>query len=164
MTLDELLGNLDACAQALNWAKGKTLAEAWATCQRGDWMLWLAGKMADATGWPTRKQVSLAACDCASLALPYAGENREVAEKAIEMTRAWTRGEASLDEVRAAANAANAANAAYAATAAVATNATYATYATNAAYDARGKCKKMLAQCADIARRMLTVPVIEEAA
>ena len=32
---------LDACSEAMVWAEGKTLQEAWNTCQRGDWMLWM---------------------------------------------------------------------------------------------------------------------------
>ena len=52
--------------------------DAWATCERGDWLLWLTGTMADKDGWPTRQQVVLAACDCAELAFQFipAGETR----------------------------------------------------------------------------------------
>jgi hypothetical protein len=82
-------------------------------------MLWLAGKMADKPGWWTRKQVVLAACDCAETALKYvkAGEDRP--QKAIETARQWAKGEATLQQVRAAAAAAYAASA-YAASAAAA--------------------------------------------
>lgn len=38
------LTQLDACNEACIWAKGKDLETVWATCQRGDWMLWLARK------------------------------------------------------------------------------------------------------------------------
>ena len=33
-----LLKQLDACADARLWAKGKDLAEVWNTCERGDWL------------------------------------------------------------------------------------------------------------------------------
>jgi hypothetical protein len=45
MTAEELhalLVRLGACPEAIRWARGKTLATAWRTCPRGDWMEWLA--------------------------------------------------------------------------------------------------------------------------
>ncbi len=66
---ENLLHELGACSSAVEWAHGKTLHIVWNTCTRGDWLLWLAGKMADKKGWPTRKQLVLAACACAEQAL-----------------------------------------------------------------------------------------------
>ena len=96
-----LLIELNACSEAQEWASGKSLAVVWKTCKRGDWLLWLCGKMADKPDWPTRKEVVLAACDCAELSLKHvsSGENRP--RKCIEITRAWASGNATLDEVRA---------------------------------------------------------------
>ena len=135
-----LLIDLRACSSAIQWAKRKSLSKAWQSCKRGDWLLWLAGKMADKPGWPTRKQMVLGACACAETALKYVKPGEDRPRLAIETTRAWVRGEASIDDVRIAASAAYAAHfAAYAAaysaySAAYAADAAYAAYA--AAYAA----------------------------
>ena len=104
--LAKLLCDLGACSEAVAFAKGETLHTAWTTCERGDWMLWLCGKMADKKGWPTRKQVVLAACACAETALKHveAGEDRP--RIAIETARKWARGKATLQQVKEAAKAA----------------------------------------------------------
>ena len=103
--LKRLLTKLGACSEAVEWANGKELAEAWATCQRVDWMLWLVGKMEDRKGWPTRKQAVLLACLFAEDVLPmfekkYPDDNRP--RRAIEIARLWCAGKATLDEIRAA--------------------------------------------------------------
>ena len=104
--LNQLLVKLSACGEAVHWAESKSLKQVWKTCQRADWMLWICGYMAGKKGWPTRKQVVLAACDCAETALKFVpkGENRPA--KAIEVARAWARGRATLTQVRAASAAA----------------------------------------------------------
>ena len=128
-----LLVELDACSEAQEWASGKSLAVVWKTCKRGDWLLWLCGKMADKPNWPTRKEVVLATCDCAKLALKYVPKGEERPRKCIETTRAWASGNATLDEVRAVRRSAAAHAPPYAAPPALA--AAYAAYAA-AAYDA----------------------------
>lgn len=99
--LATLLARLHACRAAQEWAAGKTPEQAWNECPRGDWMLWLAG-MLDID----RKVLVRATCACARLALPHvpAGETRPL--KALETAEAWTRGEATLEDVRAAEEAA----------------------------------------------------------
>ena len=125
-----ILTDLSACSEAVVFAmKHPNLETAWAECERGDWMLWFAAKRG-----LDRKKVVLIACECARLALTYT-KNRRVL-KCIETTEAWTRGEASIDDVRKARAAADAAAAAYA----------------YAAADAR---KKVLKQCAEIVRKHL---------
>ena len=125
-----LLVELNACSEAQEWAGGKSLAVVWKTCKRGDWLLWLCGKMADKPNWPTRKEVVLAACDCAKLALKYVPKGEERPRKCLETIRAWAAGNATIHEVRTARAAAYAyAYAAYAADAAYA-----AAYAADAAY------------------------------
>jgi hypothetical protein len=138
-------------------------------------MLWLASKMIGMEGWPTRQEVVLAACAVAETALKHvpAGEDRP--KNAIDTTRAWCRGEATIEQVKvavyasadaaadyASAAAAAAAYAAYAAYASAATAATaaYAAYASASAayaayaYDARNSS---LAESANIVRKMLKV-------
>ncbi len=140
---------IGACEEAVDWAKTQpSFKEAWATCERGDWMLWLAGKQSGKDGWSTHQQVVLAACDCAELSLKYVpkGENRP--RLAIETARKWANGQATIGEVRqargAAAYAAVAVAAAVAAAVYAAADATVAAvaaadaaaYAAVAAYDA----------------------------
>jgi hypothetical protein len=101
--LDRLLQALGACAEARGWARGKTLSAAWTECPRAEWMLWLAGRMADEPGWPTRQQVVLAAAACAETALPFAGHLRPVCEETLAVARGWAHGEATAEELRTAA-------------------------------------------------------------
>lgn len=138
-----------ACKEATDWLENegfKTLDEAWLVCERGDWMLWLAGKLSGEPGSEKRRKLVLAACECARLALPLitVGETRPL--KAIEMAEAWARGDEgiTLPMVRDAANAAN-----YAAA-----NAANAAYAANyaAAYAAANAANAALKRCADIVR------------
>ena len=138
-----LLQTLKACKDARQWAADKTLHEVWTTCERGDWLLWLAGRMEGHPGWHTRQQIVLAACACAETALPYVPVYENRPRLAMETARAWTRGEATLEQVGAAADAAGAAaDAAYAAAGAAyaaagaayaAARAAYAAYAAGAA-------------------------------
>jgi hypothetical protein len=130
-TLADRIAHLHPCSDAAKWlAEQKTPAPAWKDCQRGDWMMWILGKLSGEPGSDARKKLVLCACECARLALPHvkAGELRPL--KAIETAEAWARGEASLDDVREARKAAYAA-AAYAAYAAYAADA--AAYAADAA-------------------------------
>jgi hypothetical protein len=143
-----LLKRLGACEDAVKFLKQhESLAEAWAGCERGDWMLWLIGKLSGESGSDERKRLVLAACECARLALPFVqkGETRPLT--AIETAEKWARGEEgiTLEQVRAAADAAYAAHAAAyaayaaadAAAAATAADAAYAAYAAaDAAYAA----------------------------
>jgi hypothetical protein len=174
-TFAALLTELNACSKATAWAKGKSLAVVWKTCKRGDWLLWLCGKMADKPNWPTHKEVVLAACDCAELALKHVPEGEDRPRKCIETTRAWAAGIATLDEVRTARRAAYAADAADAADAAAyaayaaayaAYAAAYAAYAADAAraaayaaYAAATRARtKTLAKCTVLVRKRLKCP------
>ncbi|KKM93812.1 hypothetical protein LCGC14_1204770, partial [marine sediment metagenome] len=84
--------------------------------------LWAAEKVS-----VDRQLLVAAACDCAELALPYVPSDEDRPRIAIETARKWIRGEATLEEVRAAAYAASA-------SAASASSAAYAAYAASAAY------------------------------
>ena len=171
---EELLNELGACSSVVEWAHGKTLHVVWKTCQRGDWLLWLAGKMADKKGWHTRKQIVLAACACAATALKYVPKGEERPKKAIQTARAWAKGKATIEEVWAATHAAHAdahaahaaaaaayaayaaAHAAHAAAAAAADDAAAAADAADAA--AAAARTTTLAECADIVRKYLKEP------
>ncbi len=125
---------LDPCEDALEWAETQpSLDAAWATCPRGDWMLWYAARI----GVP-RQRLVWVACQCARLALPFAAAS-DTPRQTIETAEAWTRGEASLADVRAAA-AAGSAVASYAAVAAAA-------------------AARLEAQCADMVRQEWPTPM-----
>ena len=102
-TCRSLLDSLGACDQAIECYGNMPLTEAWAICDRGDWMLWLAAQMVGKDGWPTKKDIVLATCDCAELALPSFEKkhpNDDRPRKAIETVRAWVRYEATIEQVR----------------------------------------------------------------
>jgi hypothetical protein len=140
MTYQELLKKLGACAEANREAGDRDMETVLRTCKRADWLLWLYGRMADKPGWPTRKQVVLAACGCTATTLRrIEAKDRPLVRKALRTVRKWTRGKATLAAVAAYAYTAPAAAAA--AAAAAADDATYAadaaaTYAADAAADA----------------------------
>jgi hypothetical protein len=169
---DKLI-RLGACEDARVWAEGKSLAEAWNTCERGDWMLWLAAHLCN------REIVVSAACDCAELALKHVPKNEDRPRKAIETARAWVRGEATIAQLKKAAAAshtcyaeyASAGAAAYAAYAAYAAAlAAYSVYSPHAAGAASSSCAyayayasavydshymSKCAECAELVRRRI---------
>ena len=106
MTRPELatvLRTLGACRESLAWAAdyGAGWERALAECPDRRWMTWLAGALM-CRGHMRREVIVLCACACARTALRYvpAGEERPLA--AIETAERWCRGDATLDEVRAA--------------------------------------------------------------
>src|SRR5690606_26088780 len=107
------LADLHACEDAIAWAATQPTPEAaWRTCDRGDWMLFAAGK-SGAYGEPwseQRKPLVLAACACARLALPHTKDERVLA--CIEAAERWCRDQATVSEVCLARHAAAAAHAA----------------------------------------------------
>jgi hypothetical protein len=156
-----MMRDLNACAPAREWVGNRTVAQAWAECSRGDWLIWWAER----TG-VDRRLVVRAACACARLALPYVPEGEDRPRLAIETAEAWARGEATLDYVRAARHALDdddllADDATYAAYAAAhateecnyardaASFASVAAAKDGAAYNAT------LAQCADLVREII---------
>jgi len=98
-TLKKLLRELHACEAAVEWVGKRDLSAAWLECDRADWMLWLCATMIGKPGWPSGQQLVLAACDCADRALRYVsgGENRPA--EALQIVRAWARGEASIEDL-----------------------------------------------------------------
>ena len=118
-TVADLIADLNPCDDALVWASkypATATAKAWVECERGDYLLWLIGKIDG--GEPEsdeRKKLVRCACECARLALPYTKDSRVL--RCIENTEHWTNGEATIEEAR---NARAYAAAAYAASAAAA--------------------------------------------
>ena len=106
-TMKQRLISLGACREAIDWIGDRTLAQAWAECERGDWLLWYA-----AQSGVDILQVVRAACECARPALVHvpAGEDRPLL--AIETALRWCDGQAAADECDAAGSAARAASSA----------------------------------------------------
>ena len=129
-TTKAILTELGACHEAVKWAGRKTHKKAWETCKRGEWLLWIAGRLD-----VDRKLLVMAACGCARTALKYIPDGEDRPRIAIETAEAWTRGEATIDQVRSAANAAASYAASHAADAA-SYAADAATYVAQAAADA----------------------------
>jgi hypothetical protein len=53
-----------ACTEGLAWIKGKSLEEFWATCERGDWMIWwmeAVGYKWRAVAWVECERIAAAA-------------------------------------------------------------------------------------------------------
>ena len=139
------LKRMGACAAALEWCEHyESLDKAWAVCPRGNWMLWLLGKLSGNPESASRKKLVLVTCQCARLSLPYVkvGELRPL--RAIEIAEAWARGDdgITLEDVR------NASHAVCAASAASDADAFAATYADTYADTYAGA----LAKFADIVR------------
>ena len=108
-TLSQLLTRLEACDEAKAWAKGKTRQNAWAKCQRGDWMIWLLTQNKTVQN---ERLLRLLACDIAEtvLHLVPAGEDRP--RIAIETARRFADGQATAQKLAAAVDAAWSAKAA----------------------------------------------------
>ena len=140
MTLSEQLKSMHACSEAVEWVGRKKIKTAWRDCPHGDWMLWLAARLDI-----DRKLIVLAACDCAETALQYVPEGEDRPAKAIQTSRNWCEGTATIEEIRDAAHAAHAA-----------ADAAYAAYAADAG-------KKAHQTCADLVRKRITVEIIAEA-
>lgn len=142
--VDEMLVPLDACREAVTWARGyEDFASAWAACSRGDWLLWYAGRCVRQHGGDLHWRVVRAALACAREAWPMVREqDRAVVQACYDATQAWIDGTGDLATLRAAA-----ADAVYAAADAAA--AVYAVYA--AAYAAYACLAYAVASAADAA-------------
>jgi len=130
MNHKHILESLTACEEAIRWYNDKDSKEAWASCERGEWLLWIAAELS-----VDRKLIVLAACDCAEQSL-YLIPEEERPKMAIETARAWTRGEVSLGELETAYVAANAVANAAAAVANAAAAAAYSAASAASADDA----------------------------
>jgi hypothetical protein len=132
---------MGACPEAIRWAEQyPTLPAAWEACERGDWMLWLAGRDA-ALAQGNDRHVRLCWAICViwwELAYPWWYEYGEATgdhrpEDAIEALERFCRDPSDAAEAAWAAKAAGAAKAAWAAEAAEAAEAAWAAEAADAA-------------------------------
>jgi hypothetical protein len=154
MTFKELLIELNACKLAREWAGDMPIEEVVATCDRGDWLLWLAQEV-DADF----QLFTLAKGHCANMVRHLMKDDRSI--NAVDVAIAFGEGKATREELDAAAYAAAAyAAAAYAATAAATAAYAAATAATVvAAADAAGANHQ---QTADICRQYIGESLIQK--
>lgn len=154
MKVSEKLRAMGACAgegDAVPWAEAqeaqgvKTLAELWAVCPRGDWMLWLAARLS-----PDAREMEAVAWACAHLAESYAAAADDAAY------------DAAADAYAADAAASRSAFFASCAAFAAADDAAAAAAAVTAAYDAAAAARADYAaarkDCADMVRLLVTRP------
>lgn len=115
MSVREQLTALDACRDAIKWASAfPTLQAAWDACERGDWMLWLVGRLDTSEPYSDERK-PLARC-CLEVALQAWEQMPKAGRDCIELHERWCAGEAlATDDLRAAGAAAYAAGAAGAA-------------------------------------------------
>ena len=163
--LRKRIEHLNPCSGALKWLDTHTTTKtAWAACERGDWMLWLLGRLSGKPGSNARRKLVLCVCECARLAMKHVKKGEKRPLKAIETAEAWARREGGvlLSDVQksAASAAANAATASSYTYAAVYAAASYAYAAASAAADASAAYAayaaarlKTLKHCADIVRK-----------
>ena len=84
-TIADRISHLSPCTEAVTWLGDQTdVADAWNSCPRGDWLLWLAGRVG-----VERTVLVKSAAGCARLVLHLvpAGEDRP--RLAIAAAEAW---------------------------------------------------------------------------
>ena len=164
----EKIESLGAFREGLQWLEGKD--DNWYNeCERGDWLACLVAKLFD------RKAVCLALCEIVETVLHLVPEVEERPRIAIETTRKWCIGDATLDEVKDAvydAYAAASDNSSYALIAAYAasetaytSDAVAATHVSDAAHFsacATGSTQSLLLKYADIIRSHFPWVVVRE--
>jgi hypothetical protein len=171
MNLSEKISHFYPCTSAKIFLEKFQEGEeqkTWNKCERGDWMLWLLGKLAGPPNSESRKRLVKAALACARLAPAIENpKSEQTRQTCLKTTNDYLDGTASLEDVKAAANAAYAA--AYAAyAAAYAAYAVYAVaYAANAAiyaaaaYSTERRRQEVLRLLADEVRKVyVEVPKI----
>jgi len=154
--MKELLMKLNACPKAMEWVGNKSWEECYATCHRGDWLLWLFKR----TNPDDLQLLTLAKGHCANTVRHLMKDERSL--KAVDAAIAFGEGKISRDELDASASAADDAyaDAIYAAAAADAAYAAYVAFDADAAAADFAAAKKENQQLtADICRKYLPIEV-----
>jgi len=163
--MKELLMKLNACPKAMEWVGNKSWEECYATCHRGDWLLWLFKR----TNPDDLRLLTLSKGHCANTVRHLMKDERSL--KAVDAAIAFGEGKISREELNTSAAAAYAAfaYAAFAAAAAadayvaIAAAAAYAAFAAAAAAaaaaDAADAKKENQQLTADICRKYLPIEV-----
>lgn len=92
-----VLKSLDAGNEAVIWAETRHLSgrALWDKCPRGSWLLRIASQIG-----VDGRLVVLAACACARESLKYVNPAESRPQLAIDAAERWTRGSATIEEVR----------------------------------------------------------------
>jgi hypothetical protein len=93
----------DACDEGVGWAAGLTPEQAWATCQKSDWMLWGLKRI----GYADDRTLRLFACWCVRQVWDRLTDPRSRA--AVETAERYARGDATEEELAAACRSASSA-------------------------------------------------------
>ena len=109
MKLSSYLEKIEACKEAVDWSRQydsldpyEALKKGWNECDNGGWMLWFAGKI-----WNEyTREMRLAACDIAESVVHLPGKHEKVCRETIAIARRYANGEATDEELRAAADSA----------------------------------------------------------
>jgi hypothetical protein len=96
------LKDLDACKHAIKWVGDQTAQEAWETCERSDWMLWLL----DQIEYGNEKTLRLMACEFVRSICHLLKDKRS--KQAVIIAEKYAHGKATDKELQAAWNAAEA--------------------------------------------------------
>ena len=146
MSLRKKLLKINACGEGMEWLADQTAEDAWATCQRGDWMLWAGSRCG-----VDLQTITITKVKCARLVQHLMQDQRSL--DALDVAEQFALGNATREQLAAAAaDAANAAAyAAYAASAAADADAADAAYAASAAYAANAANAAADADAADAA-------------
>ena len=94
MNHTKLLAKLGACQDAIDWYAEKDSQEAWESCERGDWLLWIAAHLG-----VDKTLLILAARDFASTAIATAPTG-SLLHEALHTVGRWACGQANMDAVR----------------------------------------------------------------
>jgi hypothetical protein len=98
MKLEEKLVQLSVSNKIINWMiSNETFNEAWAKCDKGDWMLFIAARASNAE--ENHKRIVTAACRCARMVLQYIPDNDRRPLIAVETIEKWLKDEATTFEV-----------------------------------------------------------------
>ena len=172
-TFHELLTELDACEEAIHWARDMTIEQIVEQCPRGDWLLWLASKVKI-----DHRKLTLAKGHCANTVRHLMKDERSL--NAVDTAIAYGEGKVAYEELAAASADAAAAYAAYADAdayaGAAAADAAYAAaypsayadaYAGAAAADAAAYCanhakNQNRKETADICRKYIGQDIIDK--
>lgn len=93
------LASWGACAEGAKYAQRVGWQKSWASCTRGDWMVWLLGRL-HVHGHLSRRDLVRAACASARTALEHAGKYREEIATHLSVVEAWAEGKATIEAVR----------------------------------------------------------------
>ena len=92
----EILTNLNACNEAIQWAGEKSIEEILKDVHRGDWVLWLASILK-----VDHRALTLAKARCAKTVIHLMKDKRNI--KAVEVAEQYGLGKATKEELKSAA-------------------------------------------------------------